>query len=65
MSFGFKIGRDGERWTADRRELRAIELHEISVVSAFPAYEGTVVTARNRPSMAPRLVAARRWMETL
>lgn len=65
MSFGFKIGKDGERWTGDRRELRAIDLYEISVVSAFPAYEGTVVTARKRSIASPRLVAARRWMETL
>lgn len=65
MSFGFSATKDGERWQGDRRELRAVTLHEISVVSAFPAYEGTIVQARKRPVAAPRLVAARRWMETL
>jgi phage head maturation protease len=28
--------------------LRAVELHEISVVSAWPAYSNTVVEARSR-----------------
>lgn len=44
MSFGFTAldeKRDGER-----RELRAVELHEISVVLAWPAYDGTVIQAR-------------------
>ena len=43
MSFGFTVAKDGERWQGDRRELRSITLHEISVVSAWPAYEGTLV----------------------
>lgn len=46
MSFGFKA--KDERWSGDRRELRAVELHEISIVSAWPAYENTVVEARSR-----------------
>ena len=44
MSFGFTAldeHRDG-----DRREVRSVELHEISVVLAWPAYSGTVVQAR-------------------
>jgi HK97 family phage prohead protease len=49
-SFGFAIPKGGEHWTGDRRELRAIELFEISIVSAWPAYAGTVVQARNRPA---------------
>ena len=46
MSFGFSAAddyRDG-----DRRELRQIDLAEISVVLAFPAYEGTTVDARSK-----------------
>jgi HK97 family phage prohead protease len=46
MSFGFKA--KDERWQGNRRELRAVDLREISVVSAFPAYSDTVVEARAR-----------------
>lgn len=52
-SFGFTIPKGGERWTDDRRELRSIDLHEISIVSAWPAYDGTVVQARHRPIREP------------
>lgn len=47
MSFGFRV--TDEAWpTRDARELRAVELIEISVVQAFPAYSGTSVSARAR-----------------
>lgn len=58
MSFGFNAtdeARDG-----DRRELRAVELLEVSVVAAFPAYEGTTIDARSRQAGAPWLAHARR-----
>ncbi|TPW32748.1 HK97 family phage prohead protease [Pararhizobium mangrovi] len=51
MSFGFTAldeNRDG-----DRRELRAVQLHEISVVLAWPAYDGTIVNARSRQFLGP------------
>lgn len=51
MSFGFTAvdeHRDG-----DRRELRGVELHEISVVLAWPAYDGTIVHARSFEAPAP------------
>lgn len=63
MSFGFTVEKDGERWDGNRRELRAVTLHEISVVSAWPAYEGTSVAARSKPG--PRLSLARLYLETL
>lgn len=44
MSFGFTAL--DERRDGDRRELRSVELHEISVVLAWPAYSGTVIQAR-------------------
>jgi len=44
MSFGF-LAVDEHR-DGDRRELRAVELFEISVVLAWPAYNGTIVQAR-------------------
>lgn len=59
MSFGFS-SRD-DHVDGDRRELRAVELFEISVVAAFPAYEGTVINARAQSRLFPiRDAAARR-----
>jgi HK97 family phage prohead protease len=68
MSFGFRVKQD--RWpTRERRELVEVELFEISVVSAWPAYPQTEVAARARalmpPSPSPRLMLARRWLETV
>jgi len=46
-----------ETWSAnrDRRELRAVRLFEVSIVSAFPAYEGATVSARCRGDQGARL----------
>lgn len=63
MSFGF-IPIE-ERWDGDLRELRSVDLKEISVVSSWPAYEGTIVQARSRPVRYPRVAVARRFIETL
>lgn len=43
MSFGFSLPRNGDVWSSDgtNRELREIILHEVSVVSGFPAYPAT------------------------
>lgn len=50
-SFAFVAREDA--WPApDRRELRRVTLFEISVVSAWPAYEATSVVARARPPAA-------------
>lgn len=48
MSFGFTVADGGEQWSGDKRELRAVTLHEISVVQSHAAYDGTVVQARSR-----------------
>ncbi|MGH7794109.1 MAG: HK97 family phage prohead protease [Candidatus Binatia bacterium] len=62
MSFGFTVnGKDGEHWTDNRRELRSINLVEISVVSSWPAYPDTVVLARSK---TPRLNLVRLYLET-
>lgn len=45
MSFGFSVIAEDRK--GDRRELRSVTLHEISVVSAWPAYDGTEVQARS------------------
>lgn len=62
MSFGFTIPEGGEEWNSDLRKLMVVTLHEISVVSAWPAYEGTEVHARSR---TPRLNRLRRFLETI
>lgn len=66
MSFAFSVKR--ERWDGERRTLEAVKLHEVSVVSAWPAYDGTVVQARSRsPAVVlfPSVAVARRYLETL
>lgn len=43
MSFGFSVPRGGDSWSADRtqRVLREVMLHEVSIVTGFPAYPET------------------------
>jgi len=63
MSFGFTAideNRDG-----DRRELRVVDLIEISVVLAWPAYDGTVVNARSLPVATPFQAYADRTLRIL
>ena len=62
MSFGFLVPEGGEAWSGNKRTLTAIDLREVSVVSAFPAYDGTTVAARAK---APRLALALRYLETV
>lgn len=66
-SFGFIVPEGGERWEGRRRELLRLDLREISVVSAWPAYEGTTIAARARQGRrrAPARHLARLWLETL
>jgi HK97 family phage prohead protease len=48
MSFGFKV--KAESWPArDRRNLLHVDLIEISIVQAFPAYGQTAIAARMAP----------------
>lgn len=63
MSFGFTVPKGGERWDGDRRTLTEIGLKEISVVQAWPAYEGTEVAlraARDAWNATPRVQVRRR-----
>lgn len=46
MSFGFTATDDFREGST--RELRAVDLHEISVVLAWPAYDGTIIKARSK-----------------
>jgi len=43
MSFGFSVPKGGDAWSDDgtSRELREVILHEVSVVTGFPAYPAT------------------------
>lgn len=46
MSFGFLVPEGGEDWKGRTRNLRAVDLKEISVVSAWPAYPDTELALR-------------------
>lgn len=48
MSFGF-IAED-EEWNGNTRELRQVDLREVSVIQAFPAYSETEISLRNKPA---------------
>lgn len=63
MSFGFRVL--DEDWNGDTRELRAVELHEISVVQSWPAYQQTEISLRNRPSVYDRPDWRGLWLETV
>ena len=55
MSFGFLIRDGGEKHDGDIRTLTDIDLREVSVVSAWPAYQGTSVSARSKAAAIIRL----------
>lgn len=61
MSFGFRVPAGGDVWSGEARELVKVDLFEISVVQAFPAYEGTTVDARSRLVGAPMPLAVARF----
>ena len=63
MSFGFMA--QDERRDGNHRELRQVELFEVSVVAAFPAYEGTTIAARAAASIPPGRAHAARILRTL
>lgn len=63
MSFGFTA--IDEAMNGDRRELRSVQLHEISVVLAWPAYEGTSVDARSREALTGFAAHARRVVQLM
>jgi uncharacterized protein len=59
MSFGFHVKR--QSWAGDRRTLEEVDLREVSIVSAWPAYQGTTVEARSQQ----RQNKAQRYLETV
>lgn len=56
MSFGFSVPKKGDRWSEDgtTRELLDIRLHEVSIVTGFPAYEATTASVRTLEKVASR-----------
>lgn len=56
MSFGFSVPAKGDKWSDDgmTRELHQIRLHEVSIVTGFPAYEATTASVRSLDILATR-----------
>ena len=56
MSFGFSVPSKGDSWSNDgmTRELKEIRLHEVSIVTGFPAYEATTASVRSLDILATR-----------
>ena len=56
MSFGFSVPPKGDAWSSDgaTRELHQVRLHEVSIVTGFPAYEATTANVRSLDILAQR-----------
>jgi HK97 family phage prohead protease len=56
MSFGFSVPSNGDKWSSDgsTRELHQVRLHEVSIVTGFPAYEATTASVRSLDILATR-----------
>lgn len=56
MSFGFSVPPKGDSWSTDgaTRELHQVRLHEVSIVTGFPAYADTTASVRSLDILAER-----------
>lgn len=54
MSFGFSVPSGGDSWSNDgaARQLNEVRLHEVSIVTAFPAYQATTASVRSLDQLA-------------
>lgn len=64
-SFQFTVPPGGDVWRGEKRELIAVKLHEVSVISAWPAYDGTDVAARSLAAGGMKINLAKLWLEVL
>ena len=61
VSMGFQAIRDS--WEGERRTLHEVELYEVSIVQAHPAYPTTTVSLRSRQDV-DQLAVLKFWLET-
>lgn len=55
MSFGFTVPKGGDEWVDNNtRRLNEVRLHEVSIVTGFPAYEQTSAQVRSLDVLAER-----------
>jgi HK97 family phage prohead protease len=55
MSFGFSVPSGGDSWVdGSNRRLNEVRLHEVSIVTGFPAYEATTAQVRSIELLATR-----------
>jgi uncharacterized protein len=56
MSFGFSVPPKGDNFSEDgmTRQLKEIRLHEVSIVTGFPAYTATTASVRSLDILATR-----------
>jgi len=54
MSFGFNVAPGGESWRGVDRTLSKLELREISIIHAMPAYAGTELAVRTAVGIVDR-----------
>jgi len=56
MSFGFSVPAGGDAWSDDgaTRVLSEVRLHEVSIVTGFPAYSATTAAVRSLDALAER-----------
>jgi hypothetical protein len=64
-SFGFTVPKGGDSWQGRDRTLRRVDLVDVSIVNAFPAYPQTTVTARAHQDGRLSLSLAKRFLEAM
>ena len=62
-SFSFVVPRGGDRWEGRDRTLVNVSLRDVSLVSAFPAYPETSVSARSQGQPRLPLALVRPYVE--
>src|SRR3546814_1157117 len=63
-SFGFVVNAGGDAWNGTARELHSVELREVSIVQAWPAYADTEIHLRSLQP-ANQLAALHLWLDTV